>query len=142
MKTLLHQNHIRTRAAHMRCNECTADNQRSFVDTQVWQYAHVKDYLAYVKPLLALIHAGEQSAESKQWLRKFRRALHTRINMKVVTQVPARYGRKYSAGYLDRLGGVQRFPVRRLDSDGEPYMVNPDVAYLRRFATRLASCLD
>lgn len=106
------------------CAECRADTERQFVDTSVWRYERVRDYLAYIRPRLDAIRAGENSADARIWKRKFIDALNRRIGMKVSRAG----GRKYCDSYLERLRGIAR--------------VNPGRTYLVRFAQRGASCLD
>ena len=123
MISLAHKQHIKYRSSHSDCFECRADTERRFVDTTPWRYAHVRDYLAYVRPLLALIRAGNDSVEARVWHRKFILALDRRITLKN----PPR-GRKYCDSYLERF---RQFRGMKLDR-----------AYLMRFASRGASCLD
>lgn len=105
------------------CPECAADRERGFVDTAPWRYAHVHDYLSYVREPLRVIAAGENSADARSWLRGFRKALDRRISMKV--GLPP--WRKMADGYLERLRMMHHVH---------------DEAYLRRFAARNASALD
>lgn len=119
-----HRNHVYSRRSHSDCPECRADTEKRFVDTSVWHYDHMREYLAYVRPLLALIRAGENSADARIWKREFVSALNRRIGMKVSRAG----GRKYCDSYLERLRGIAR--------------VNPGRTYLVRFAQRGASCLD
>jgi hypothetical protein len=123
MTTPQHRSHLQSRISHSDCSECRADTEKRFVDTTRWNYAHVREYLAYVRPLLALIRAGHDSTDAAIWLRKFRAALDRRISLKA--GVPLE--RKRCDSYLERLGQFPR---------------STDAAYLRRFAARGASCLD
>lgn len=124
MKTAEHQQHIATRTAHNNCSECRGDTERSFVPTQQWRYQHVAEYLNWAKPRLAAIATGEDSTDARIWLRKFRAALHARINLKTASAIPQR---KRCNSYLERMGQFPR---------------STDAAYLRRFAQRGASALD
>lgn len=128
MQTESHKKHLASRISHSDCCECRADTERRFVDRAVWKYDHVSEYLAYIRPRLDALHTGKYAGDSDAiiWLRKFVKALHTRISLKV--QGPC--GRKHSHGYLERLRMTQ-FPGNRADS-----------GYLRQFASRGASCLD
>ena len=100
----------------------------------MWKYAHVTDYLAYVRPRLDAIRAGQYAddVDARIWYRKFIKALHTRITLKVAIA----QGRKHADGYLERLGQFTR-------RDGWQSRQNKiDAGYLRQFAARGASCLD
>lgn len=126
MKSIEHQKHLETRISHSVCCECRADTERRFTDRGTWKYDHVRVYLEYVRPLLIAIRSGKYTddPDATIWLRKFIKALHTRISLKVHPN----QGRKYSDGYLERL---------RMANRGRT-----DAGYLRQFASRGASCLD
>lgn len=53
-----------------------------------WDYQHISAYLAYVRPRLAAIRDSADilgnipDDRAAEWLRDFRKALHTRINLK------------------------------------------------------------
>lgn len=125
MQTLEHIEHIRSRTAHSDCDECQADNERRFARTQPFVYGFVHEYVSYVRPRLAAIRQGENSANARIWHRDFVRALHRRINSHAAGK-----GRKWSDSYLERLGQF-RFPGSKADAE-----------YLRAFAARRASCLQ
>ena len=123
MQSQSHIEHIKSRISHNNCQECRADTERRFLSLKWPGYQFVSEYSAYVTPLLELIRNGEDSADARQWRAKFRKALHTRITLKVGGEV----GRKRNDSYRDRLG---QFPRAT------------DEAYLRRFARRGASTLE
>jgi hypothetical protein len=123
MKSTEHQKHLDTRISHSACSECRADTERRFVDCSVWRYDHVHDYLEYVAPRILAIQNGADGVNAHQWLKDFRKALNRRISLKV----DAVRGRKYCDSYLERF---RQFPQCT------------DAGYLRRFASRGASCLD
>ena len=120
MVSHIHAKHILSRVSHNNCSECRADTERRFVPVEPWrEYKFVSEYLAYVRPRLSAL---DGTAEANQWYRKFSKALHTRITLRV----PA-VGRKHSAGYLERLRGMNRCH---------------DVAYLLECASTRASALE
>lgn len=127
MTTARHAKHITSRVSHSDCCECRADNERQFVPVERWGYDHMREYIAYARPLLALIHAGNDSSEARIWLRKFRDALHRRISLKAND---GRAWRKRSDSYLERLR-INGSWIHRLGEDRA-----------RAFAQRGASCLD
>jgi hypothetical protein len=118
-----HQKHLATRTAHNNCRECRADTERRFVDTALWRYDHVHDYLSYVQPLLSLIRQGNDSVEARSWLREFRKALDRRINLKAGQP----RWRKLCDSYQERLRGMKHVH---------------DADYLRHFAQAGASALN
>jgi hypothetical protein len=127
------KDHVRHLVEHRRyslntCPECNADRERRFVDRQPFAYKHVHEYLEYVRPRLVAIRQGEDSVDARRWLRDFHKAMHRRISSHA-----AGIGRKWSDGYLERLGQFCPQPQRS---------TRADAAYLRRFAQRGASCLD
>jgi len=135
VQSLAHRQHIAGRVSHADCSECRADCERRFVDRVQggqWRYAHVGEYLAYIRPRLTALQTGEYAddPDARAWQRKFVKALHTRISLKVADTGGRCNGRKFSHGYLERLK-MTRFPGSRADA-----------GYLRRFADRGASCLD
>jgi hypothetical protein len=128
MQSDQHKQHIREFTSHANCSECRADTERRFVDRQPWRYQHAGDYLSYVKPRLDAIRDEELLAsdvDARIWYRKFVKALHVRISLKMPTG-----GRKYCDSYLERM---RQF---RKGTKGT------DSGYLRQFASRGASCLD
>ena len=122
MQTLHHQQHIARRVSRTDCQECRADCERRFLSPRWPGYRHVSEYLAYVKPRLLAIKAGEQSANARHWQYKFITALQRRITLKGAAET----GRKQCDSYLERLGQFPR---------------STENAYLRRFAQRGASAL-
>lgn len=128
MQTAKHKEHIASRVSHMNCPECTADRERRFTPVAWPGYKYVAEYLAWAKPRIEAIRSGESSVEARIWLKDFRKAMNKRITYRNV----APKGRKYSDGYLERLGQF----VRR--SDGKRMA---DATYLRQFARAGASCL-
>lgn len=123
MITDQHKQHIRSRVSHNDCQECRADTERRFVQTAPWNYDHMRAYLDYVKPRLAAIKAGENSADSHIWMQKFRVALDRRITLKVSA---SKAERKRCDSYLERMGQFGK---------------NVNGQYLRQFSARGASCL-
>jgi hypothetical protein len=123
MQTNEHKQHISLRVSHNDCQECRADCERQFLRPQWPKYEYVADYLAIVRPRIAAIKQGENSAAAQRWKREFTRALQRRITLKVAGE----RSRKQCDSYLQRLG---QFP-RNTGSD-----------YLRRFAQRGASTLN
>lgn len=132
MRSAKHEQHLKSNVSHMDCSECRADNERRWTGHSPFRYAHVHEYLTYVRPRLAAIRekteAGE-SVEARIWLRGFIGALNNRIN----SHLPER-GRKYSHSYLERFKQWRRC--------GKPGTETVDAGYLRQFARRGASCLD
>lgn len=120
-----HALHLQSRTSHSACSECRADTERQFVPTTTWSYGHVHDYLTYIRPRLNAIRNGADDVDARIWRRKFLKALHTRISLKAAHPPVPR--RKHCDSYLERL---QQF-ARTTSAD-----------YLRRFASRGASCLD
>ena len=123
MRSAEHQSHIDSLISHNRCNECRADCERQFVRPQWPGYQFVSEYLAWVKPRLLAIHAGEDSVNARIWHRDFIRTLHRRITLKGAGE----QGRKQCPGYLQRLKMARR--------DANHW-------YLRSFAKRRASTLS
>jgi hypothetical protein len=119
-----HLEHLvhRGQAIHANCPECNANRERRFVASGLWCYDHVREYLAYVRPRIAALRAGENSVDARIWLNKFRIALDRRITLKVAAPT----GRKYADGYLDRLRMM-----------GHVH----DESYLKKFARKGASAL-
>lgn len=130
-----HAQHLLSNISHAACSECQADCQRQFAmgNAQPWRYGHVREYLEYIRPRLAAIREERDRGgiAGRRWEMDFMKALHTRISLK--GGVFGR-GRKHNDGYRERLRGmyVACGPECRI----------PDAAYLRRFASRGASCLD
>lgn len=126
MRSPEHAKHLAARVSHNNCQECRADCERSFVPVQLWHYGHIPEYLAYVKPRLAAIRAGNSTLVARQWLEEYRRALDRRISLKI----PSASERKRADGYLDRL---RQF---RLGDRGYK------ARYLKQFAASGASTLS
>ena len=91
--------HIGRHVSHNSCPECRADNSRRFAGNgQPFRYAHVNEYLTWVKPRLEAIRTGENggnTVEAIWWQRDFIAALHNRIN----SHIPNQTGRKYAPDY-------------------------------------------
>ena len=120
MVSHIHAKHILSRVSHNNCSECRADTERRFVCVEPWrEYKFVSDYLTYIRPRLSAL---DGTPDANQWYRKFRKALHTRISLRV----PA-IGRKHSDGYLERLRGMSS---------------SHDIAYLRQCASARASAIE
>lgn len=120
-----HALHIQTRVSHADCSECRADTERRFVQTAPWRYSCVHEYLTYIQPRLAALRDGADDMDARLWRRRFREALDTRISLKTAHPVARR---KHCDSYLERLT-MAKHPKSSTD-------------YLRRFASRGASCLD
>ena len=118
----IHTQHVRDRMAWNDCPLCNADRERRFARNVPFHYAHVHEYLEWVRPRLQAIRAGKSSVDARVWLRDFRKAMNRRITSHATGQ-----GRKWNDSYLERLGQFGHCT---------------DVKYLRRFAQRGASCLD
>lgn len=122
MQSIPHKQHLRHNISQASCSECRADTERRFARNAPFKYAHVQEYLAYVRPRIEAIRQGEASTNARVWLRDFLKALNRRINSHA-----AGYGRKWSDSYLDRM---------------RQFRADTDATYLRQFASRGASCLD
>lgn len=123
MRSAEHTQHILNNQSWNNCPECRADCERRFTEpARKFEYKHVHDYLAWAKPRLDVIRAGNRSFEANMWHERFMEALHRRISLSISRQC-----RKYSDGYIDRLRMMSHIH---------------DVGYLQRFAQRGASCLD
>lgn len=123
MRSTEHQRHIDSWISHNNCDECRADCERQFLRSQWPGYQFVGEYLAWAKPRLLAIRAGEDSVNARIWHRDFVRTLNRRITLKD----GAEYGRKQCPGYLQRLNQFPR---------------STEQGYLRRFAQRGASTLN
>lgn len=123
MQSQLHRKHIASRVSHADCPECRADTERRFVSLTPWRYQYVSDYLRWARPRLQALRDGADTPDARRWQRRFLEALHTRISQKT----PAS-GRKRCDSYLERLANARSVPAC--------------AHYLRRFASRGASCLD
>lgn len=121
MKSQAHNIHLKNRISHNNCPECSADCERQFVAFRPFKYAHISEYLNWIKPRLEAIRNGDDSTNAKIWMRDFLRALHTRIG----SHIPVA-GRKQCHSYLERLG---------------QFGANTDANYLRAFAKKGASAL-
>lgn len=134
MRSNEHLKHIASRVSHINCDECRADCERQFVFNRPFKYAHVHEYLTYVRPRLAAIkakmHDGD-SANARQWYRDFMRALENRIASHI-----ERKGRKYAPGYLERLEGMRKAFVCRKSQD-----MDVSAFDFRSYARRGASTL-
>jgi len=76
-----------------------------------WNYQHVHEYLEWSRPRLAFIRDnGMEDDRAAEWLRDWRKSLHTRINLKAMLPV-ARFSK-----YNYRVG-ERRLAWRKLDSD-------------------------
>ena len=130
-----HRVHLERNIAHNNCDECRADNERSFLRPQWDGYQFVGMYLAFARPRLDAIRQGETSVNARIWREDFRLALNRRITLKGAPET----GRKYNDSYLQRL---RQFPYRLgVDRPLNPWTPVCDAAYLRRFAQRRASTL-
>ncbi len=117
-----HKRHLAENVSHSDCCECRADTERRFARNTPFKYAHVHEYLSYVRPRIEAIRQGESSVNARMWLCDFRKALNRRISSHACGT-----GRKWCDSYLERAGQFPR---------------STDAAYLRTFASRGASCLD
>ena len=108
--------------------------ERRFVDTALWRYAHVHKYLVWAKPRLDAVHNGADSPAARQWLGGFRISLHRRISSKALPR-NGTHGRKWCDSYLERMS-QWRFPRHQSGPCAQC------AQYLKRFASRGASCLD
>ena len=122
MQTSEHKQHMVSRISHNECQECRADCERQFVRTQWAGYQFVDKYLAWARPRIEAIRAGETSVNARIWRRNFCLALNRRITLKGAPET----GRKQNDSYRQRLNQFPR---------------STDAAYLRRFASRGASTL-
>lgn len=125
MQSIPHKQHIRHSISQNNCSECRADTERRFARNTPFHYAHVRNYLSYVRPRIDAIRNGESSVDARIWQRDFLKAMNRRI-----TSHAARTGRKHSDSYLERLR-QSRYAGSRAGA-----------GYLRQFASRGASCLD
>lgn len=128
MRSATHKQHVDSRISHNNCDECRADCERSFLRQQWLGYKFVAEYLAWCKPRLQAIKAGETSVNARIWHRDFIRTLHRRITLKGAAET----GRKQNDSYRQRLGQFSRNPRDNHFADR---------FYLRRFASRGASTL-
>lgn len=122
MNYLKHFEHLAFNVSHNGCDHCKANNERRFAVINPFVYGHVQAYLSWARPHIAAIRTGNTTGDARRWQRDFVSALHNRIYSRSLPPVT----RKRANGYLDRLRGMRRVH---------------DVAYLREFAARGASCL-
>lgn len=102
MQSAEHKQHITQNRSYSHCPECRADSSRLFAYTKPFRYAHVHEYLSWVRPRIEAIRAGaiEQEQEQEEynalwWHRDFVRALHNRIS----SHLPGQSGRKHAPEY-------------------------------------------
>jgi len=122
MRSANHVRHLAENTSHSSCSECRADTERRFARNVPFKYAHVHEYLSYVRPRVEAIRQGEDSGNARVWMRDFLKAMHRRISTHATGT-----GRKWSDSYLDRM---------------RQFRADTDSTYLRQFASRGASCLD
>lgn len=110
MQTTEHKQHIAKCQSHNRCPECNADTQRRFAGNgEPFRYAHVTEYLAWVKPRVEAIRAGDNSVNARIWQRDFLRALHNRINSHITNQTGRKHAPEYAKYHLATYGNDYRF---------------------------------
>ncbi len=134
--TPTHLMHLQTNVSWNNCDECRADNERSFLRPQWTTYEFVHLYLEWARPRLAALRDGENSVNARIWRNDFRRALNRRITLKGRAET----GRKYCDSYLQRL---RQFPYRlNVDRPLNPSTPVCGSAFLESYAKRRASTLS